>query len=84
MGLGFGEYNPILKWLMDKLGVIPAMFLMKSVFIYILFEACCLYVKKENKSKRETLAVPFAFVILISAYSYFMYTQNLQFLLEVL
>jgi len=84
INLGFEESNPFLNWLMNKIGVIPAMFIIKTLFIYILFEGCCLYFKKQEPTKRETFALASTFVILISAYSYFMYTKNFQYLLLAL
>jgi hypothetical protein len=83
MGLGVEEANPIMNWLMGIFGIVPTMIIVKSVFLILLFILCVVYSKKAKlgtATQREGIAIISGFFILISFYSYFMYTANYQLL----
>ena len=72
------EANPIMLWLMNKIGELPAMLSMKFLFIGLLVWAGFKAADKQYQlSNREFIAVISAYTILIGFYSYFMFTRNL-------
>jgi hypothetical protein len=83
MGFGVEEANPIMNWLMGIFGVASTIIVFKSVFFILLFILCVAYSKKAKAGKatqREGIVIISGFFILISFYSYFMYTANYQLL----
>lgn len=77
---GGEELNPLINWMMELIGAEEAMLLTKIPFLglltYVTIRAC-----KKVLTKRETLALPCGYIIIISFYSYVMYNYNLQSLL---
>ena len=81
LSLGGTEANPFMNLMMQCMGTLPAMLIVKSIFFILLIWACLKVIKKKDITKRETIAVVSGFVIMISWYGYFMYTRNYQMML---
>jgi len=82
MGMGIEEANPYIRWVMGHLGIAPTMLLTKGVFFILLIWASY-KVCKQDVTRRESMFVISAFLILNVFYGYFMYTRNFQFMLQM-
>jgi hypothetical protein len=69
------ESNPLLAWAMSHLGVIPAVVVVKGIFITILSYLCFKAVVKKL-TKRELIAMHVGLLILLVFYSFCMYNYN--------
>jgi hypothetical protein len=77
---GGQELNPLMNWMMELIGTEQAMLVTKIPFLGLLTYVTIRAYKKVL-TKRETVALPCGYIIIISFYSYVMYNYNLQSLL---
>lgn len=83
MGYGVEEANVTMAWMMDKMGIIPAMVIYKGLFLGLLSFAIYKAIKERDVlTFREHLFVLGGTVVLVGYYFYFMLTRNLQYLLQ--
>ena len=77
LGRGAEEMNPFMYWIMTTFGIDVGMLMTKIPFLILL---TWLTYKANRKvlSKRERIAVPSGYAIMVFAYSYVMYNYNLQ------
>ena len=73
LGIGATEINPVMNWLMNKIGIISALILLKIIFLYVFYEICLICFKK-GITKREHIFLSSSFIISISIYTYIMLT----------
>jgi len=81
--LGAEEANPVMNLFMKAVGVIPAMLITKGTFLILLALAYMKAIKMKRLSMKEYVAVYGLSFVLITYYTYFMYTRNLQYLLAL-
>ena len=77
LGRGAEEMNPFMYVLMTEFGVDAGMLMTKIPFLvlltYLTYKA-----NKKVMTKRERIAVPCGYIIMVTFYSYVMYNYNLQ------
>ena len=76
------ELNPFVNWVMSIISPIETMLLLKVPFLvlltYVVYRAL-----KKTLNKREIIYLRFAYIFLISFYSFIMYRYNLPDLLQI-
>ena len=77
---GGTEWNPLMLWLMNYMGVKTAMLATKIPFLTLVLIVTIYAIKKEM-TKREKIVVPICYSIVIVVYAIVMYSCNYQCLL---
>lgn len=80
-GIGV-EDNPILEWLMEYIGVVPAMLFTKGLFLILLTILLLIVLNRKSLTLNEYIVIYGGNIILVIYYIYFMYTRNLQILMS--
>jgi len=77
------ELNPFVNWVMNLIGPVEAMLLLKVPFLILLTYVVTRALKK-ILNKREIIYLGSAYIFLILFYSFYMYNYNLASLIDLL
>jgi len=77
------ELNPFVDWVMNLIGPVEAMLLLKVPFL-ILMTYIIIRALKQTLNKREIIFLSCGYIFLILFYSFYMYNYNLAALLEII
>lgn len=81
--LGVEELNPMMNYAINYLGNLLGLIVYKGVFFILLAFLCFQATMRKYLTKQEAILLLLGLIILVTCYSYVMYTYNYQLMLEL-